>query len=195
MLYTRARDFLTLPLPPPGIEQARREADHSSRCISEGKNMWLFTSSAHLYSWHSAWVNTGTNLFTWDTHTLLWFRNSHPTKTGSLGHQFFFFGCDFVRNYKNESIVSSLLALLKIIIILAVQPIVGPLLLFQFPTLYTDGRTPVARPLPTHRATQTQNKRTQTSILRVEFNPTIPALERAKTVHALDRAATVMGQY
>jgi hypothetical protein len=28
---------------------------------------------------------------------------------------------------------------------------------------------------------------------RVEFEPTIPAFERAKTVHALDRAATVTG--
>jgi hypothetical protein len=27
----------------------------------------------------------------------------------------------------------------------------------------------------------------------VGFEPTIPAFERAKTVHALDRAATVMG--
>jgi hypothetical protein len=28
---------------------------------------------------------------------------------------------------------------------------------------------------------------------RVEFEPTIPAFERAKAVHALDRAATVIG--
>jgi hypothetical protein len=28
---------------------------------------------------------------------------------------------------------------------------------------------------------------------RAGFEPTIPALERAKTVHALDRAATVIG--
>jgi hypothetical protein len=28
---------------------------------------------------------------------------------------------------------------------------------------------------------------------RVRFEPTIPAFERAKTVHALDRAATVIG--
>jgi hypothetical protein len=30
---------------------------------------------------------------------------------------------------------------------------------------------------------------------RVGFQPTIPAFERAKTVHALDRAATVIGCY
>jgi hypothetical protein len=42
--------------------------------------------------------------------------------------------------------------------------------------------------------TQTQNKRTQTSMPRVGFEPTIPAFERTKTVHALDRAATVIGR-
>jgi hypothetical protein len=30
-------------------------------------------------------------------------------------------------------------------------------------------------------------------MLRVEFEPTIPVFELAKTVHALDRAATVVG--
>jgi hypothetical protein len=50
---------------------------------------------------------------------------------------------------------------------MAVQPFVGPRPLLQFRNLfYTDGRTPwrgdqpVARPLPTHRTTQTQNKHT-----------------------------------
>jgi hypothetical protein len=33
---------------------------------------------------------------------------------------------------------------------------------------------------------------TQTSTPRVGFEPTIPAFEGAKTVHALDRAATVI---
>jgi hypothetical protein len=47
---------------------------------------------------------------------------------------------------------------------------------------------PVARSLPTHRTTQTQNKRTQTSMPQVGFEPTIPVFERAKTVHVLDRA-------
>jgi hypothetical protein len=61
--------------------------------------------------------------------------------------------------------------------------------------LYTVGRTPwtgdqpVARPLPTHRTTQTPNKRTEASMSRVGFEPTIPVFEfeRAKT------AVTVMG--
>jgi hypothetical protein len=48
-----------------------------------------------------------------------------------------------------------------------IQPFIGPWPFLQFRNLcYTDGRThwmgdqPVARPLPTHRTTQTQNKRT-----------------------------------
>jgi hypothetical protein len=52
---------------------------------------------------------------------------------------------------------------------------------------------PVERPLPRCRATQTQNKHTQTSTPWVGFEPTIPAFDRAKTVHALDCAATVIG--
>jgi hypothetical protein len=55
------------------------------------------------------------------------------------------------------------------------------------------GDQPVVRPLLPHRKTQTENKCTQTSILCVGFEPTIPAFERAKTVHASDRAATVVG--
>jgi hypothetical protein len=60
---------------------------------------------------------------------------------------------------------------------------------FQFLCLYTVDMTPymgdgtVAKPLPTHRTTRTQNKRTQTSIPRVEFEPTIPVFERPKTVY------------
>jgi hypothetical protein len=80
------------------------------------------------------------------------------------------------------------------------QPVVGPWPLLQFRNLsYTVGRTPwrsdqpVARPLPTHRTRQAQNKRTQTSMTQVRFEPTIPAFERAKTAHALDREATVIG--
>jgi hypothetical protein len=72
---------------------------------------------------------------------------------------------------------------------------------FQFLNLYTVSRTPwtgdqpVARPLPTYKTTQTQNKRIQTSMLQVGFEPTIPAFGRAKNVHALDRAVTVIGYF
>jgi hypothetical protein len=64
--------------------------------------------------------------------------------------------------------------------------------LFSFLILSTVGRTPwtgdqpVARPLRTHRTTQTQNKRTKTSIPRVGF-------ESTTTVRVLDRAAAVIG--
>jgi hypothetical protein len=44
-----------------------------------------------------------------------------------------------------------------------------------------------------HRMTQTQNKRKQTSMPSVGFEPTNPMSERTKTFHALDRAATVIG--
>jgi hypothetical protein len=61
---------------------------------------------------------------------------------------------------------------------------------------FTDGRTPwtrdqlVARPLPKH----TINTYTyQRSIPCVGLEPTIPASERSKTIHALDRSATVSG--
>jgi hypothetical protein len=69
----------------------------------------------------------------------------------------------------------------------------------SFLILYTVYRTPwtgdepVLRSLPTHRTTQTQNKLRQTSMPRMGFEPTTPAFERAKTVHALDRATTVIG--
>jgi hypothetical protein len=42
------------------------------------------------------------------------------------------------------------------------------------------GDQPVARPLPTHRTTQKQNKLTQTSMPPVGFKPTISVLEREK---------------
>jgi hypothetical protein len=70
---------------------------------------------------------------------------------------------------------------------------------FSFLIFYTVDRTPwtgdqpVVRQLATHRTTQTQNKRTQISMPEVGLEPTIPVLERAKTVHALDRTATVIG--
>jgi hypothetical protein len=49
------------------------------------------------------------------------------------------------------------------------------------------GDQPVSRPQPT------QNTRRQTSMPRVGLEPMTTAFERAKTVHALDRAATAIG--
>jgi hypothetical protein len=68
----------------------------------------------------------------------------------------------------------------------------------SFLILYTVGRTPwmgdqpVARSLSTSRTTQTRIKSIETSMTRVGFEPTIPVVERAKTVHALDSMATVI---
>jgi hypothetical protein len=70
---------------------------------------------------------------------------------------------------------------------------------FSFLILYIVGRTPwggdqpIAKTLPTHRTTLIQNKSTQRSMPSVGFEPTIPAVERAETVHALDGATTVIG--
>jgi hypothetical protein len=70
--------------------------------------------------------------------------------------------------------------------IMALQPYVGPWSLFQFLNLYTVGRTPwtrdepVARPLTTHRTTKTQNKRTQTNMPRVGFEPMTQCLSGRK---------------
>jgi hypothetical protein len=99
----------------------------------------------------------------------------------------------------SRDILIAIAILLMFHSIMAVQSIVGPWLPFQFLSLYTVGRTPwtgdqpVARPLPTHRTIQTQNKRTQTSMPRVGFEPTTAVFERARTVHALDGEATVIG--
>jgi hypothetical protein len=41
----------------------------------------------------------------------------------------------------------------------------------------------------------TQNKRTQTSMPRVGFEPATQLFERAIAVHAVDRAATAFGEY
>jgi hypothetical protein len=82
---------------------------------------------------------------------------------------------------------------------MALQLFIGPWPLFQFLNPIhsrqdpLEGVQPIVRLLPTHRTTQIQIKLTQT-LPRVGFEPTIPAFEMAKAVHALDCAATVIGQ-
>jgi hypothetical protein len=81
---------------------------------------------------------------------------------------------------------------------MTLEPFAGPWPLFRILIFSTASRTPwtknqpVARPLPARRTTQTQNKPKQTSMPSVGFEPTIPVFQRAKTVHTLDRAATVI---
>jgi hypothetical protein len=71
---------------------------------------------------------------------------------------------------------------------------------FRFLILYTAGRThctgdqPVARPLSAHRTAKTKNNRTQTSMPQTGFEPTTPVFQRKKSVHALDRAVTMIGR-
>jgi hypothetical protein len=82
---------------------------------------------------------------------------------------------------------------------MAVQPFFGPWPLLKFCNLFTQtvgllGR--VISPMQgrcLHTGQHTRNKRTQTSVPSVGFETTIPAFERAKTFHALGRAATVIG--
>jgi hypothetical protein len=81
---------------------------------------------------------------------------------------------------------------------MAVRSIFCTLEALQFINLYPVGTTSwtgdqsVARPLPGHITTQIRNKRIQTAMPRVRFEPTIPVLKQAKTVHALDGAATMI---
>jgi hypothetical protein len=71
----------------------------------------------------------------------------------------------------------------------------GPWMLFQF-SIYTQsvgflGRAiSLSQGLYLHSTTDTHIQRTQTSMPWVGFESTIPAFERAKTVQALDLAAT-----
>jgi hypothetical protein len=72
---------------------------------------------------------------------------------------------------------------------------------FSVLILYTVDATPWAGISPSQgRYVHTEQhkhriKRTQTSMSPVGFEPTIPVFRRAKTVHALDRAATVIGEF
>jgi hypothetical protein len=80
------------------------------------------------------------------------------------------------------------------------SPSLGLTRFFSFFILYTAERTlwkvdqPVARPLPTHRRTHTQNKRTQYRhpCLEWDSNPR-SVFGRTKTAHVSDRAATLNG--
>jgi hypothetical protein len=59
--------------------------------------------------------------------------------------------------------------------------------------LYAVGRTPWTGDQPCRKAAtyiQTENKRKQTSMPRVGFEPTTPLFEREQRVHALDRVTT-----
>jgi hypothetical protein len=84
---------------------------------------------------------------------------------------------------------------------MALQPFAGPWELFQFLNpIYSrydsleGGSVRRKATTYTHTTTQTQNKRTQTSVPRMGFEHTVPPFKREKRAHALDRAATVIGK-
>jgi hypothetical protein len=66
------------------------------------------------------------------------------------------------------------------------------LIYIQSVGLLVQGISP-SQGLYLHTEEYKQNKLTQTSMPRVGFELTTPVFERGKTVHALDRAATVIG--
>jgi hypothetical protein len=71
-----------------------------------------------------------------------------------------------------------------------------PWLLFRsFLILYSDYLFDVSarRKTATYTGQHKQNKRRLSTMPQVEFEPTAPVFERANIVHALGRAATVLG--
>jgi hypothetical protein len=77
------------------------------------------------------------------------------------------------------------------------SPFLDPGRFFAFVILYTFCRTPLRGISPSqvlylHRTAQTQNKRKQTFMPQVRFEPTAPVFELAKTVHVSDHAAPVI---
>jgi hypothetical protein len=90
---------------------------------------------------------------------------------------------------RHNTIINDPVYHLSIYISMALQNFVGARPLFIFLIFYTFGRIPrTGDQLVAHRAT-----RTQIFTPRVGFEPKIPVLKRAKTVHVLDCAATVLG--
>jgi hypothetical protein len=88
--------------------------------------------------------------------------------------------------------------------LMALQSFVGSWPLFSFLILYKGGRTPwrgdqpVARPLPLNTGQHKHRINThtyQTSIPWIGFEPMITESVQAKTVHALNRTATVTGPF
>jgi hypothetical protein len=103
-------------------------------------------------------------------------------------------GRQIMKNSKNQRLSISLSIYGSAILLLDLSRFFSFLILYTvYRTPYT-GNQPVARTLPAHKSTQTQNKHAQTSMLSLGFEPTNPAFERAKTVYALDSAAAVIGK-
>jgi hypothetical protein len=82
---------------------------------------------------------------------------------------------------------------------MSLQPSIGPRSRFQFLDLLRSWYDSLARGISPsqsrylHAEQHKQNKYTQISTSQVGFESTIPVFERAKTVHTLHRAATLIG--
>jgi hypothetical protein len=79
---------------------------------------------------------------------------------------------------------------------MAVEPFVGPWQLFQFLYLFTQSVELLGLGISWSQGRYLhtgQHKRTQTSTPQLGFEPTIPVVEWAKTFHASDRAAPMIG--
>jgi hypothetical protein len=82
---------------------------------------------------------------------------------------------------------------------MALHSFTGPWPLLRFLDLFTHSIGLVGLKISSsqgrwlHTGQHKQNKRTQTFMPWDGFEPTTPAFERAKTVHALDHAATAIG--
>jgi hypothetical protein len=93
-----------------------------------------------------------------------------------------------------------MMIIIIIIIIMALVPLVGAWPLYQFlDPIHSredslDGGSAHCK-AATYIQNNTNRINAQTSMPGVRFEPTIPAFEREKTVHALDDAATVIGAY
>jgi hypothetical protein len=82
---------------------------------------------------------------------------------------------------------------------MALQPFVGLWPYVQFRNPYTQSVGLLGRGISPsqgrylHPGQHKQNKRTPTSMPFMGFEPTTPVFKRAKTIHVLDRGATVIG--
>jgi hypothetical protein len=76
---------------------------------------------------------------------------------------------------------------------MALQPFIGPWPLFCFLIFYTVVGLFGWRISPLQGRYMHIQDSTQTFLPQVEFEPTISVFERAKTIEALDRVATVIG--
>jgi hypothetical protein len=118
-----------------------------------------------------------------------------------MKRQAWYWPLTFIQRRGTKCLEVHLSTYLSIYLSMALQSFVGPWSLFNFLILYTVGCTDSldggsARQKPatcTDKTPQTQNIPRQTFMPRVGFEPMILVFERAKTVHTLDSAATVIG--